>query len=679
MAGRVKSLWWGVPLALIAFIAVSDLFGWAYLRRPLQAVLSVALDREVVIGSPLRIHLRPTMPVRVGSLSIGAPEWSDAPHFIALDDVAAEVGWGVLLGRAPHLQRLAIGAVDVHAERDGEGRASWRLGKGDAPAQDAGGPALPVIDRLEIGRATIALSDAPTGLEVEAVASVHEGGSAGSGGRGGGEPAGLVATGKGRWKDDPLSFSLKTPRLPKGVEGAIEDVDLQVKLGRTEAGFSGRLELPAFAQVSGDVTLRGPSLAALTVIPDLVLPTTPPYELTGKVRRDGRTVEVAVSEAKIGSSRMTAQLAYEGEPVPPVLRGTIEASRLVLQDLGPSIGTTQKETAKGGARVLPAREFDLPRLRAMDADVRLDLRELDLGTQALRPLRSLRARLLLDGGVLKLEDLRSDLAGGTVGGTIVLDGSQPAQTTSLDAQLRWDRVDLKSWLQVSGGQLVAGRFSGRTDLAGNGRSTAAILGSLHGKVKGRIDGGSVSHQLVELAGLDAAQALGVYFSGDRPLALSCALMDLSAEKGTLRSNLFLLNTRDTLFFVQGTVGFRDEALDLRLVQSPKDWSPFSLRAPLRIRGTLGDPEIGVEAAPIALKVLSSLVLGAVAPIAALLPFIEPEDNAAREGCEPAIDQVRRKAAELREREGDPGGKDGKDGKSRKDGNDGGRGPRQPPV
>ena len=207
-------------------------------------------------------------------------------------------------------------------------------------------------------------------------------------------------------------------------------------------------------------------------------------------------------------------------------------------------------------------------------------------------------------------------------------------------------MDLKNWVATSGGHFVAGRFSGETLLKGSGRSTAAILQTLGGTVKGHIDGGSVSHQIVELMGLDAAQAIGVFVKGDKPLQLSCALVDLVAEKGTLRSNLFLFNTPDTLFFVQGSVNFQGERLDLRLVQSPKDWSPLSLRSPLTITGTLGDPSIGIEPLPVALKVLSSVVLAAVTPLAALLPLIDPEDNSAREGCAPAIDQVRKKAAEI---------------------------------
>ncbi len=177
----------------------------------------------------------------------------------------------------------------------------------------------------------------------------------------------------------------------------------------------------------------------------------------------------------------------------------------------------------------------------------------------------------------------------------------------------------------------------------------------------------MSHQIVELAGLDAGQAIGVFFKGDEPLELSCALVDLAAEKGVIRSNLFVLNTSDTIFFVQGGLNFKTEALDLRLVQSPKDWSPMSLRSPVTISGTLGDPSIGVEPVPLAMKLLSSVVLGAVTPVAALIPLIETNDNEARSGCQAAIEHVKKKAAELSDKPSPEKAVEGKKPKAPRDG------------
>ena len=59
---------------------------------------------------------------------------------------------------------------------------------------------------------------------------------------------------------------------------------------------------------------------------------------------------------------------------------------------------TPDERAAG--RVIPARAFDLPSLRSMDADVQVAIDELDLGSDKVEPLRALRAHVLLRQAVL---------------------------------------------------------------------------------------------------------------------------------------------------------------------------------------------------------------------------------------------------------------------------------------
>ncbi|MBA3478947.1 MAG: AsmA family protein, partial [Lautropia sp.] len=628
-----------MPLALVLFVVVSDLFGWAYLRKPVAAILSSQLDRPVEISPPFRINLRRSIPVQVGAIRIAAPQWSRQPHFVDIEGLEADMDWGLLFGRRPVLHRLAVVRADIRAERDAEGRASWSMGAEKLAEADAA-VVLPVVEQLSLGQVKIEVDDALNELDLQIEARAGEGGTgtrqAAGTGQQAPQQAGLVVNGRGTWRKEPLSFALRTKGVRPITEGGVlNDIEVTGKLKTTELAFNGSVsDLATFGDVQGKVSAQGRSLGELTAIPGLTLPDTPPYQLEGDLQRSGSIVKVNVTRAEIGSSRMVAQLEYDSAGATPILRGSLNASRLVLQDLGPSIGASganaggaagkdgkngkngkkgsvaagQEDKGKAGARgkagsngdkaagtkdsrkeavgkdaarkdaarkdaarmdagkktagsdasrVLPSAEFNLPSLRRMNADVAIDLKQLDLGTDALRPLQSLKAKLLLDKGVLKLQDLKSNLAGGTLAGAIVLDGSAENKAPVFDTRLKWERVDLKSWVRASDEYFIAGRFSGETLLKGTGNSTAAILGSLGGTIKGRIDGGSVSHLIDEIAGLDLANALGVFISGDKPLALSCALVDLSAEKGALRSNLLLFNTPETIFFVQGGVNLRN--------------------------------------------------------------------------------------------------------------------------
>ena len=126
---------WLLPLLLVLFVVISDLFGWAYLRRPVEAFLGAQLEREVRIDPPFSIHLRPRIPIKLGAVRIGAPDWSSQPHFADIENIEAVLGWGVIVGRQPVQHRLFVEKADIRAQRDAEGRATWSMGskKEEAP------------------------------------------------------------------------------------------------------------------------------------------------------------------------------------------------------------------------------------------------------------------------------------------------------------------------------------------------------------------------------------------------------------------------------------------------------------------------------------------------------------------------------------------------------------------
>jgi uncharacterized protein involved in outer membrane biogenesis len=83
--------------------------------------------------------------------------------------------------------------------------------------------------------------------------------------------------------------------------------------------------------------------------------------------------------------------------------------------------------------------------------------------------------------------------------------------------------------------------------------------------------------------------------------------------------------------ITGNVNLRDESMALRVVTQPKDWSLVSLRTPITINGTLGQPDVGIEAKNLAGRVLGAVALGAAAgPAAAVLPLIERGKNTENE-------------------------------------------------
>jgi AsmA family protein len=172
---------------------------------------------------------------------------------------------------------------------------------------------------------------------------------------------------------------------------------------------------------------------------------------------------------------------------------------------------------------------------------------------------------------------------------------------------------------------VSGRLNGKAVLQGQGRSTAEILASLKGTVRTELKGGAVSHLAVEAAGLDVAQGLGLLFKGDDALPVQCGVAELVVDSGSFKPRVMVLDTNDSAVWVDGSLSLATEALDLRAVVFPKDFSPLALRSPLLVKGSFAKPEVSIERAPLARKLGLSVLLGLLNPLAALIPLIDLGD------------------------------------------------------
>jgi hypothetical protein len=218
----------------------------------------------------------------------------------------------------------------------------------------------------------------------------------------------------------------------------------------------------------------------------------------------------------------------------PMLSGRLTGTNLALADLGPAVGAPVR---KGAAPVAVAASAPPP-----------------TGKRA--------------GHVLPNRELEARTGQGRLLGTVQLDGCDAQALWT--ANLRWDGVRLESWIQQdrkdkNSPPYVTGGLNGRARVAGQGKSTAAILGSLRGEARMQLVDGTISHLAVEAAGLDIAEGLGTLIKGDDVLPIQCTVVDLVAEQGLFRPRVMVLDTADSTLWVDGSLSLATEALDLRVV------------------------------------------------------------------------------------------------------------------
>ncbi|MEO8343238.1 MAG: AsmA family protein, partial [Gallionella sp.] len=530
---------------------------------------------------------------------------------------------------------------------------------------------LPLFDRLQVTQGLLRYRDEPYAINTEAHISLKNDTSVSA--RQGTIPASspaavgssqpgnaLQLNATGYYHKLPLKIDLASsgvlPLVNNDVLAPLQ-VNLDATVGSANLLFKGSAtDALHLGGLHGRFRVKGPSLAAVGSPLSVTLPTTPAFLAHGQIDKQGDTSHIVIDDATVGGSRLNGTFTYEAARKVPLLSGRLSGPRLLLVDLGPAVGTTPAapefasepttSQPRNKSRVLPTRPFDLASLRVMDADILIDIEKVDLNTTLLEPLQPLRGHLLLTGGVLSLNDLNTHTGEGKLMGNLQLDAR--GSKALWNAALHWKAVRLERWIHQKrkngSPPYISGQLNGNMRLKGEGRSTAEILGSLKGHVRTELRNGKVSHLGVELAGLHVIESLGIFLKGDDELPVQCAVADLNAQSGQFRPRVMVVDTTDSAVWVDGSVSLATETLDLRAVVTPKDFSPLSLRTPLRVRGTFANPKVSLENRPLTLKLGRALLLSLVNPLAALIPLVDKGDieaaKRAASGCQALMQQTK---------------------------------------
>ncbi|HEU5297125.1 MAG TPA: AsmA family protein [Burkholderiaceae bacterium] len=684
MTGRRRAARAALALVGVTVVAgvAGEATGWPFLQRPLRDALQRAAGVPVQLDGRFRVHLLWRPRLQIEHLTVGAAPDVPAPHLI--DGRRVTLGWRWAdiwrwrRGEALTLRSLGADALDVHLVRLADGRASWQIGHQQRAVKQPGQPQpLPRVGRLQVADGHIAIDDHV--LDTQLRIDVRGGEGAGQDESEMRAPNGYHATIGGRYRALPLKLTIRSGGALPLLRDADDDEDraamtplrVEGELGNSRVIFDGQAAaLMGARHIDGAIRFSGPSLATVGEPLGLTLLQTPPFSLLGRVAHHNGVWTLRTERATIGRSELAGEFRYDTHAKPPRLSGNATGPQLRLADLGPAIGAPTGGAAppSGTASaprgyVLPRKRFDLPSLSAMNADVQLAIDQLVFSTSAMTPLRGLRTHVLLDGGVLELQGLQAEVAGGRVSGTTRLDArSQPARWA---AQLRFGGVDVAGWVRgvrTAEGERKApssddaqalrrqreaarrgaeqkapayltGELAASVDVTGAGHSTAEILSTLEGPIHATVREGTMSHLVTEALGVDVAQALGVMIKGDDALPLRCARLDFETHGGVMKLTRGVFDNPDSTIRVAGQLDLRTEQLALAARARPKDVSPVSLRSPITVSGTLQSPKVGIEPSTLGVRALGALALGALAgPLAAVIPLVDPGEAEQGDPC-----------------------------------------------
>ena len=612
-------------LALIAlpvlFVAI---FGWNWLRGPIERVALEKTGRELTIGGDLDVDFGwPHPRVHAGSVTFANPSWATEKQMIAAEAFEVSIDLPQLFRQSIVLPEVRLRRPVIFLEQGTDGRRNWLL---DLTQQDEG--ARIEVGRLMLDEGTLGYDDAAQKTRIRAELSTSNA-----------QPseAGLTFTAQGQFKGLPLKASgsggpvlgLRDERTPYPLQGALS-------VGGTAVKGEGTItSLMKFSAVDMHLAVSGRNLAQLYPLLGIAFPETGAYTIDGHIVRNGHRWRYEKFSGRFGSSDIAGTVEIDTGGKRPAMKADLVSDVLDIADLGPLIGarpgrlTTARAAAPppsdtvaptpAQARVLPEMPFKTERWDSVDAEVTLKARTIRRAGEL--PLEDLVTHLSLRDSVLRLDPLDFGIAGGQLDAVISMDGRKNPIRVHAKAEVRKILI-AQLFPAVELVKTGTGQIDGKFNLSGSGNSVRRMLASASGTLGVVATDGEVSRLLMEKAGLHLWEILELQVTGDELVKLHCAVAHFDVKKGVMQSRALIFDTEITTIIGTGQIDLRQEKLGLTLTQRTKDTSPVALRSPIRLRGTFARPDVSVDKGRVATRALSAIALGMINPLLGLIPLID---------------------------------------------------------
>ena len=617
---RIGEVFAVLAVAVGVFFAVFD---WDWMRGPISRYASAQTGRDIRIEGHLKVHPFSFSPwATVDGLRIGNPRWMKGGDVANLGHTTLQVKLLSLLTGRPTIVLLAIERPTLELFRDRSGRENWTFGKATGKPTN-----LPPIQRFILHDGHVHLVDQKKPMSFTGVVSTSENlGKANAGA--------FHLQGTGVLNKEPFTALATGGPLLNVKRSQPYPFDLDVRTGPTHVVAHGQITKPFdLGQLEATGTATGADLADLYDLTGAVLPNSPNYRLSAKVRRDGETVILTGLSGTVGASDLRGAITVDKRSDRRFMKADLSSTSLNFADLNAVFGGSAAGAPKGGAkagakvqttasgRLLPDAPLYNDRIRAMDADV--SYRAESVRSKNL-PLRRLSLHAKLDRGLLVVDPIAFGLPHGDLTGKIRLDARNDVPVTSIDMAVT--HVQARDFLpKVQGGPAVDGVIEARALLTGRGNSVHKAAAAANGRIAVALPEGHMRKAFAELMGVNIVPGLFELWSKDaKQTDLRCAVADFDVKDGVLTPRLLVVDTQVVTLTGKGSANLGTETLDFTLQGRSNQPRVIHLIAPFHLRGSFTKPTFKIDSGQVVAQVGIGAALAALAsPLAVLLPFLSP--------------------------------------------------------
>jgi len=401
---------------------------------------------------------------------------------------------------------------------------------------------------------------------------------------------------------------------------------VQIRLGDTRARMNGTLgQGPQRTDLGIQFAVQGSDPARLAAFLPISIPSLPTYRLEGRLVRNGTAWTLKDFKALIGDSDLTGEFSLDIDGQHLALRGDLRSQTLVVDELTgyapeKKPGRVEPEKVQVPAKV-PEKAQEHP--QAIEVNVRFRSNKVIV---AKVPLEQLSTDLQWHNDRLALTPT-FHLAGGTVHAQAQVDTqAHPLHSTLHITMHQINLQQLLAWLELrpedvaqpkaapksqepakpeatgkpeiankpeAAGKLgTAGKLDGQIALTGTGLSLAEFLASANGDVLLSMKEGQLGTVLMELVGLNVAEAIEKALARQKTYQLQCMVADFAVHHGRMETQMLLIDTTDTTVIGGGVIDLQANVLALKLEPQDKHFRVLTATAPLYITGPLAKPAAG---------------------------------------------------------------------------------------
>ena len=340
-----------------------------------------------------------------------------------------------------------------------------------------------------------------------------------------------------------------------------------------------------------DLTAR--DLSVLGELLRTPLPAAGPVAFSGRVAAQERRFSADDLSLDVGESHLSGSFtAHLPEAGRPRFEARLDVKPLQLAHLGIEPRERSGVAGATAAHAWSGEPFDLAWLRGFDG--KLVARATDVRGVNGALLEEMSFEGELEQGKLSLRHLSVYIDGGRVKAELSADASVSPPAFSLQADAHG--IEMSQLLeQIEKSSAYSGVLHGRVALKGRGSSPRALAGSLDGEFSVVSPGGTIATEHATVLTKD-------FFSVLRPSqrneseTLNCLIMDLGFAAGVGTVRTWLLDVTELVVIGAGQVDLGARRFDMRFVPRPRDPSPFSTAATIRLTGPLTSPTVTTEKA-----------------------------------------------------------------------------------